>query len=339
MGIVAEVEDSLADRLPEGNRKEVDHTRWEDLDYRIPGMHAALAGHLLSEVDTDRQLVVHTFAVVMLGHSEDLVDSYLAGVHPEVLVEDRHLDMVILVVVQSQMLWAAYHRDDSFVEHLEDILGKGSEDRMEDNQVAPGTVDSVADNLDSVRAADRDPVVVDNLDFVVESAPVAEEHRAFPVDQERVVPDLVQFVQQLMLVVVAEALHDSFQLVGSVEADAPGWLVVEVEAAPPPVMMVVVLEAVEPPLEQLPDSDQAFVPDYRVMDLPRDQIADREQLQMGELRALEDHRHVAVHEGAVAAVECYVGDPLDLLGTPDYGATRRGKTCTHAPCPYSENPE
>lgn len=78
----------------------------------------------------------------------------------------------------------AFHRDDSFVEDLEDNPEMGSVDRMGDTLVVPDKTDLAEDNLDNDRVVDKGRAVVDNLGFVVESELAVVVHLVYPVDLE-----------------------------------------------------------------------------------------------------------------------------------------------------------
>lgn len=95
----------------------------------------------------------------------------------------------------------------------------------------------------------------------------------------------------------------------------------------------------ERPPEQPPGSVQEFEPGDHALGLPHVPAWDQAQHHPEELRALEDHFHVEVHEGAVTTPECYAADPPSWPSTPDSGATLHGTTCTRAPFPCSGSPE
>lgn len=136
----------------------------------------ALVDHQLFVADIDLPPEDHTFGVVMLAHLEVPVDSFLVAVQPGDLAAVLRLGMGILVVVQSQKLWAVGPHDDSFVEHWVDNLVKGLVDHTVDNLVDLDTVGLVVDILDNAHVVGRAHAVEDIPDSAVELELAAEVH-------------------------------------------------------------------------------------------------------------------------------------------------------------------
>lgn len=105
-----------------------------------------------------------------------------------------------------------------------------------------------------------------------------------------------------------------------------------------PMTEAVLLHQEGHPQERRIDSAQVFELGVHALDLLRVRALALVQRRPEELRALEDHFRVVVHEEAVARPGCYAADRPGWPGRPDSGAALHGTTCTRALCPCSESP-